>query len=187
MKRLSWQMPGERSVELVDEPLLAFEPSPPGQSYDHVVDLEDPDVALSRYGLVVYERGGASRSLLITGAGGCTGVNECSLALSADRCFIAIGVYVVALELGSLRLEWHRQVDQAACFGVRLTPTADALIAHGEMEISRLSLSGDVAWRASGDDLFTGSLELSPSSVAVDDSSGDRYVFDLGTGLLLTR
>lgn len=185
MKRLSWPLQGGRTLELIDEPLLAFEASPPGQSYERVLDLEDPDVALSRYGLILREASGLERSLLITGAGGCTGVNERSLVTLGDRCFIAIGVYVVAVELGTLELGWRRQVDQAACFGVRLTPSADALIAHGEMEISRVSLTGDIAWRASGDDLFTGELELTTSAVMVDDSSGDHYTFDLTTGLLL--
>jgi hypothetical protein len=185
LKRLSWKTPGGRSVELIDEPLLPFEATPPGQLYERILDLEDPDVALSRYGLVFHDGRDGARSLLITGAGGCTGVNEQSLVTLGDRCFVAIGVYVVALDLPTLTLGWQRQVDQSACFGVRLTPAADGLIAHGEMEISRVSLSGDIAWRASGDDLFTGLLELTPSSVLVDDSCGDHYAFDLTTGMPL--
>lgn len=187
MRRLSWPVSGGRSVELIDEPLLAFEASPPGRAYERVLDLEDPDVTVSRYGLVVKEANGSERSLLITGAGGCTGVNERSLVALGERCFIAIGVYLLALELETLELGWQLQVDQAACFGVRLTPAADALIAHGEMEISRVSLAGDVSWRASGDDLFTGPLEVTASAVLVDDSSGDHYTFDLATGILLRR
>jgi hypothetical protein len=187
LSRLSWPVSGGRSVELNDEPFSAFEASPLGRTYERVLDLEDPDVTISRYGLVVKDANGGERSLLITGAGGCTAVNERSLVALGERCFIAIGVYLLALELETLELDWRQQVDRAACCGVRLTPTADALIAHGEMELARVSLAGDVAWRASGDDLFTGPLELTASAVLVDDSCGDRYAFDLLTGIRLAR
>lgn len=54
-----------------------------------------------------------------------------------------------------------RTVDAATCFGVYYLPEHACLISHGELEIARLSLSGEIVWSAGGKDIFSEGFRLS--------------------------
>ncbi|MFX5957076.1 hypothetical protein ABTF01_22020, partial [Acinetobacter baumannii] len=52
-------------------------------------------------------------------------------------------------------MEWCLCVDTMTCFGVYWDVPNEALISHGEIQISRLSLEGEEIWAATGEDIFT--------------------------------
>jgi hypothetical protein len=101
----------------------------------------------------------ASRVLLA--GGGASGVHARSAFVREDACFVAVGPFVCALEVPSLRLLWHARADTATCFGVYDSPTYANIISHGEIEIACLSYSGQVLWSTSGRDIFSGSFRAS--------------------------
>jgi len=66
-------------------------------------------------------------------------VHEHSLALVANLCFLAVGPFIVSLDLPLLTQRWVRQVDSATCFGIHVVPDERSLMSHGEMVLSRLT------------------------------------------------
>jgi hypothetical protein len=50
-------------------------------------------------------------------------------------------------------LIWKTQADQATCF--EIFKFKDSYVVHGEMEISRIDLNGNIMWQNSGADIFT--------------------------------
>ena len=122
----------------------------------------------------------ASRVFLA--GGGASGVHAHSAFVRDDVCFIAVGPFVCALELPTLRLLWHARADTATCFGVYDAPAYASIISHGELEIARLSYSGQVLWSASGRDIFSEGFELHGQHAEAIDFDGTRYRFELETG-----
>lgn len=122
----------------------------------------------------------ASRVLLAGGGG--SGVHKRSAFVRADTCFVAVGAFICALELPTLRLLWHTRADTATCFGVYDAPAYASIISHGELEIARLSYSGELLWSGSGRDIFSEGFELHEHHVEAIDFDGTRYSFELETG-----
>ena len=122
----------------------------------------------------------ATRVLLA--GGGATGVHEHSALVRDDTCFVAVGPFVCALELPALRLLWHTRADSATCFGIYDAPGYASIISHGELEIARLSYSGQLLWSAGGRDIFTEGFELHEHHVEAIDFNGAHYRFKLETG-----
>ena len=73
-------------------------------------------------------------------------------------------------------------VDSATCFGIHPTFDGRALISHGELEVSRVTMSGEILWRVGGADIFSEGLSVTKTEVHVEDLNHDRYVFDIETG-----
>ena len=122
----------------------------------------------------------ASRVLLAEGGG--SGVHEHSAFVRDDTCFVAVGPFVCALELPTLRLLWHTRTDTATCFGVYDAPGYASIISHGELEIARLSYSGHMLWSESGRDIFSEGFELHEHHAEAIDFDGTHYRFELETG-----
>lgn len=129
-----------------------------------------------RYGDAVL----ASRVLLASG--GASGVHVHSAFVHEDSCLIAVGPFVCALELPSLRLLWRTPTDAATCFGVYDAPGYESIISHGELQIARLNYSGQLLWSGSGRDIFSEGFELHEHHAEAIDFDGTRYRFDLETG-----
>jgi|SRR4028118_1937097 hypothetical protein len=122
----------------------------------------------------------ASRVLLSTGGG--SGVHAHSAFVRGDTCFVAVGPFVCALELPTLRLLWHTRADTATCFGIHDASGYASIISHGEIEISRLDYSGQLLWSGSGRDIFSEGFELHEHYAEAIDFEGKHYRFDLETG-----
>jgi hypothetical protein len=56
------------------------------------------------------------------------------------------------------------------------------LISHGELEISRVSLAGEVAWSFAGADIFSEGFALQPDSIEAVDFNRTVYRMDIVTG-----
>ena len=122
----------------------------------------------------------ASRVLLA--GGGRSGVHARSAVLRGSTCFVAVGPFVCALELPTLRQLWHTQVDPATCFGLYDAPRYASLVSHGELEITRLDYSGRLLWSSGGRDIFSEEFALHEHHAAATDFEGTRYRFELETG-----
>ncbi len=56
------------------------------------------------------------------------------------------------------------------------------MIVHGELVISRVELTGKVAWTYFGSDAFTGACVVGPDTVEVTDASATTYRLSLDSG-----
>ena len=138
----------------------------------------------SKYGVSCQEPGQPTHSCILLAAAGATRVNRQSAVIVGERCFIAIGDMLCSLSLPALQLFWARKVDPATCFGVYYLPEHECLISHGELEIARVSLDGEVVWSASGKDIFSEGFQLAGDFVEAIDFNHEVYHFDIATGRL---
>jgi hypothetical protein len=173
---------GRYKLELLDEATYTRASADNVRSYGREHVFGDPTLTTSRHGVVVRAGGRADHSCMLLASGGTTGVHERSALVVGDRCFVAVGDTLCALALPSLELLWARKVDTATCFGVYYIPGHNCLVSHGEFEITRLSLDGQVAWSAAGADIFTEGFELHPGYVEAVDFNRFAYHIDLVTG-----
>jgi len=180
----------------------------PQKDYEIVLTAESPDIPLydarsadnacapeeehffgdegyrpsSRHRIVVRRGDAVLASRVLLASGGGSGVHEHSAFVRADTCFVAVGPFVCALELPTLRLLWHTRTDTATCFGVYDAPRYASIISHGELEIARLSYSGQLLWSGSGRDIFSEGFVLHEHHAEATDFDGTRYRFELETG-----
>jgi outer membrane protein assembly factor BamB len=120
---------------------------------------------------------------IITSVGGATGVHAHSAVLINSSIVLAIGPFLVCLNGVNGQVLWHQKCDEATCFGVYFLPEKNALIVHGETEITRLTLKGKVLWKTWGKDIFTGPLTIQEDGVLVTDFNGEIYFINLDTGI----
>jgi len=153
----------------------------PGAEEEYYLD-DDGCRPSSRHRITLRSDGDVVKSRVLLANGGASGVHTHSAFIRGDKCFIAIGPFVCALELPTLQLLWHSRADSATCFGVHDAPAYASIISHGELEIARLTYSGQKIWSSSGADIFTEEFKLHEHHAEVVDFSGIRYRFELKTG-----
>jgi hypothetical protein len=122
------------------------------------------------------------KSCLIQTDGCIIDVNSDSIVQNCDHLYIAIGREICCLNTNSLELIWHTEVDLCTCFGIHLLPDKTGIISHGEIDIARVSLNGDIEWRASGKDIFTEGFLLLADHIEVIDFNHDKYHIDISNG-----
>jgi hypothetical protein len=87
-----------------------------------------------------------------------------------------------SLSLPTLELKWATKVDTATCFGVYYCPQDNCLVSHGECEIARARLSGEIVWSASGRDIFSEGFRIVGDHVEAVDFYNGVYRIDIVTG-----
>ncbi len=165
------------TVRIVDEPTYTFGSQDNLRRYPLELCL-DCSVS-SVHGVELNEC-----SVMIVGAsGGGSSVYPHSAVVLDDKLYLAVGYRVACLSLDlPHRLVWSTQVDIATCFGIYWDNARRALISHGEIEIARLSLDGNVIWSAGGADIFTEGVRLLPDYIEVVDFNHTVYRVDYVTG-----
>lgn len=170
-------------LELLYEPLYTPGSADNVRSYSREYKLPNAETRpSSRHGLILRDGDTSAQSCILLAGGGATGIHEHSAVILDDTCFVAVGDTLCSLALPSLDLLWHRQVDTATCFGVYYSAKHHCLISHGELEIARLSLSGDVEWSSVGADIFSEGFELHPDYIEAVDFNQAVYRMDIATG-----
>ena len=154
----------------------------PEMAYHEEYILCHPPSITSRHGYI----GGRSdrpinSSILLAGAGP-TRIHKHSGLIIGDRFFAAIGNLVACLNLPLSQLMWYQAVDSATCFGVHYSPRFTCLVSHGECDIARISLLGQVEWKVSGADIFTEGFTLQELRCEVVDLNGTQYWVNLSDG-----
>jgi hypothetical protein len=177
---------GQYELELRNEEAYTLRSSDNARVYDHEYVLCRGEQPSSRHGLAC-RAAGTERTLgsaIMLAGRGASGVHARSLVVHESIVYVAVGDHIVALHLPALTLAWKAEADPATVFGVYLSPAKDALLVHGELEVSRMTLSGDRVWASSGADIFTGEFSVLDTSVRISDFDGRWYTFDVETGEL---
>ena len=171
----------EGEVAILDEPTYSFGSADNMRTYDVEIRL-DSDNLTSAHGVKI----DGKWSVIFGAGGGCSTVHQHSAAEVGDCLYLAVGDHVVCMSLVTGLKEWSRRVDLATCFGVYWDRPHEALISHGELQISRLSLKGDEIWNAGGADIFSEGFKCLGNGIEVIDFNGSVYLFDYRTGTLLS-
>jgi len=119
--------------------------------------------------------------VLVTHAGFTT-PHAHSAFIHDDSLILAIGDHIACLGLPSLDLIWSLKADQVTCFGVHYSQKHECIVSHGELEICRISMNGEMDWRAGGKDIFTGEVNVLADQVLVTDFNEEKYSIDITTG-----
>jgi hypothetical protein len=173
---------GHFVLTLLDNPTYSPESADNLRAYDHEYSFAENYHPSSTYGVVCRGSLQQESSCALLAAGGATRVNRNSAVIVGERCFVGIGDSICSLAFPGLQLEWARRVDSATCFGVYHVPAHDCLISHGELEIARLNLSGDIVWSSGGRDIFSEGFRLFGGVVEAVDFQHYVYHFDIATG-----
>ncbi len=110
-----------------------------------------------------------------------------ALCIGSDIIYVH-GSYAARLDVANWRIAWRVEAAWISCFGVFDDPDdANAVIIHGEMEITKLSLNGDALWKVDGADIFTepdrgSGLVFQNHTVIARDWNGWTYTIDTATG-----
>jgi len=166
------------ALSVVNEPTYSFGSTDNVRTYTGEVLLTQGHPT-SIHGITLNGHG-----VMVVGAGGgCSSVHDHSSLVLDNKLYLAVGDYAICLSLSPPHaLVWSVQVDTATCFGLYWEASRGALIAHGELEISRLSPGGDLIWQASGADIFTEGFRLQPDHIEAVDFNRTVYRFDYATG-----
>ena len=111
-----------------------------------------------------------------------SGLSTDKFACFDDRIAVAIGGYVVCIKVPTGEVMWIAEGDGACCFGVHALSSESAVVVHGELEISKLTLDGEIVWQSGGEDIFTGPFEIEETGIRAVDFNGKVYWIRLDTG-----
>ena len=120
--------------------------------------------------------------LIVLGFGGASLLGKTSFVARGNKLHLAIDDFVLALDLETLRILWATKVDFATCFGIYWVESLSCLISWGEMEVSKLDLSGKILLSVSGSDIFSGGFRIENDFAFATDFEGGEYKIDLRSG-----
>ena len=172
----------EGQVTIVDEPTYSFGSADNLRTYDTETRLDSENLT-SVHGVRI----DGKWSSVFGASGGRSTVHQHSAIEVDGRLYLAVGDQVVCLNLMTGLKQWSRRVDPATCFGIYWDSPHEALISHGELQISRLSLTGDEIWSAGGADIFSEGFRCLRNGIQVVDFNRSVYLFDYQTGMLIAR
>ncbi len=164
-------------ITLQDEPTYSRGSADNVRAYEKEFDFASDYQPTSRHGV----RCSIHSCILLAGRGA-SGVHEHSAVIHDQHCFVAVGDMVCCLTLPTLELLWATKVDQATCFGVYYSTGHECLLSHGELEIARISLSGEIVWTFGGRDIFSEGFKLAENYVEAIDFGGFVYRAEIATG-----
>lgn len=131
------------------------------------INKTNADSLTSKYGINVFLNGCTYKSvILMAGGGGITAVSHNSALIDEDNFIIVIGNSTFSLNLPDLTLKWVMECDDSLCFGVYKIP--DGYVIHGELAITKISLSGVIEWQFYGRDIFVTPDGLDNFNISVD-------------------
>ncbi len=141
----------------------------------------------TKIGIRIYENDEIIKSALISSCGGATNIHKNSQIIENDRIIVCCSDSVFCLSIPNLDLIWKTQADSCTCF--EIFKFKESYIIHGEIEISRLNLNGEIMWQESGVDIFTteegiNDFEITESYIKAIDWGNRIYKFDFN-GMLI--
>jgi hypothetical protein len=170
------------ALTLLDDSTYTARSADNVQQYDREYCLVKEYRPVSKYGLVCREPEGATHSCILLAGGGVSRVHEHSAVVVNGSCFVGVGNMLCSLSLPTLDLRWATKVDTATCFGVYYSAQYDCLLSHGELEVARVSLRGEIVWSASGKDIFSEGFRIVGDYVETVDFNREVYRIDIATG-----
>ena len=173
---------GSFALTLLDEPTYSLGSSDNLRNYDRQFCFADEYRPSSICAVVCNEQDKEEHSCILLASGGRTAVHEHSAVIVNRSAFVAVGDRVCSLSLPSLDLHWATRVDSATCFGIHYSPKFNCLVSHGELEIARLSLDGEIIWTVGGRDIFSESFRLFGELIEAVDFNREVYRIDIANG-----
>jgi len=152
------------------------------RQYDREYCFVKEYVPVSKHGVTCRSPDGTAHSCILLAGGGATGVHAHSAVVMEDGSYVGVGDMLCSLSLPTLELKWAIKVDEVTCFGVYYSPQHGCLLSHGELEIARVSLGGEIAWRTGGKDIFSEGFRIVGNDVEVIDFNNEVYRIDIATG-----
>ena len=173
---------GQFALALIDDPTYSPGSADNVQQYDREHCFVKEYRPVSKYGLVCRNPEGETHSAILLAGGGASRVHENSGVVVNGSCFVGVGDMLCSLSVPTWDLRWAIRVDSATCFGVYYSPKHDCLLSHGELEIARVSLSGEIVWWASGKDIFSEGFRIVGDYAEAIDFNHEIYLIDIATG-----
>ena len=164
-------------IEIVDEPTYTFGSADNHRQYPFALDLSNEGRPYAIHGVLL-----DGEPIAVFGDYRCTAVHQHSAIFHDGKVLLAIGGQVVCFCPKPFQFKWQLEIDQAACFGLHFQPKLQALVSHGELEISRFSDEGKILWASSGADVFSEGFRLHPNYIEAVDFNGNVYHFSYVTG-----
>jgi hypothetical protein len=98
----------------------------------------------SKHGIKIIEKETEISSAIVCSDGLSTTTHPTSYLINNDVIFVCCGRHVYALDIPSLRLNWVIEFDPDTC--LEIYPFEKDFIIHGESNISRGTVKGDIVW-----------------------------------------
>lgn len=177
---------GSSSITVIDDPSYVLPGgSATGGAQPRELDLAGGYKPSSIYVVTCALGEGDTASIAISVAAGATRVHDESVVMMGDRCIVGVGDQLVCLAIPSLDVRWHQRGDAYTVFGVYLVSDEQAVIVHGEGQLSRWTTEGVQVWHFGGRDILTGGVTVSADVIVVQDFNDEEYCIDPRTGRML--
>lgn len=132
-------------------------------------------------GLEIYQDHRLLNSTCIGAEGGATGISPSMYVLEEKQFVLCCGNSIFCLSIPEFQLLWKTQADMATCF--QIFKYKNQYIVHGELEISKLDIDGEILWQFSGEDIFVNldnenEIEMTETHIRITDFSNTVFTID---------
>lgn len=174
---------GDLTIEVFDDSAYSPGSRDNSRQYDREYQLDDKKYKPSSLHAVrVLSDNSEIASCILFASGGATSIHDHSGVIHHDSLILAVGPFIVSLSLPMLELNWKTQSDYATCFGVYHSEKHHCFISHGELEVARVSYTGEIEWAQSGADILTNGFIVTDDSIKAIDFRNDSYVWNIEDG-----
>lgn len=149
---------------------------------------EDRFYPTSKCGIIIKESDNEIASAIICESGGATAITEKSFVIEEDKIWICVCNKVYCLEIPTLDLIWRKEIDFITNFSIH--KVEDDFIIHGELDIKRISKSGEIIWSFGGRNIWVnqeGKTEFSieNNQIHLFDFESNEYILDFNGETIL--
>lgn len=169
----------EYKIELINESSYTMNSADNTSNYNFVYqDGESKFYQSTKHGVKVYIDEKLFKSAVVCATAGATGVHEKSAVIVDEDVLICCADKIFSLSLPNLKLNWMKQVDDAACFGIYKTD--DGLFVHGELAVNRIDENGNILWSVGFADITVtpegnNSFVMCENWIEVEDWQHNKY------------
>jgi outer membrane protein assembly factor BamB len=126
--------------------------------------------------------GRPAASAVLLAREGFSAVDRERVVLRGGTPYAAVEDGVFALDLPALDVLWAERMGYGSVFRLMEIGGEDALLVHGELDITRLGMDGRIRWQRGGADIFTGGCHIEDGVVVAVDWNGHVYRWRLSDG-----
>jgi len=171
----------EYTIDIVDDPCYSLGSADNSFIYDKVYSHDTEYRPTSKHGINITRGGQSITSAIICESGGATAIHDNSFIIAGDVLLVCCCNTVYSFKIPELNLNWRKEFDPATCFAIY--PFKEDIIIHGELEIKRVDLDGNIKWDFSAKNIFVTqdgreAVKFNGDKIEVIDWDGDKYVLD---------
>ena len=168
-------------VEIIDDLNYTLKSRDNASNYDKVYSDAGGFQPTSKHGIRLHRNGSEYASAIICEAGSATGIHKDSFVIHEDHLLICCSDKVYSLQLPDLTLNWSNRFDMATCFAIHRF--RNDFIVHGEVEVKRIDVNGNIKWNFSAKDIFVvpdgaDALKIDADKIELTDWAGNKYLLD---------